>query len=135
MRTTRWDRAVTQYLRVLAWILIALPSASCVTTHLYAHHTLEGAYFPASRVGDVRRGMTETEVKAVLGNPLEVLSEDQGVVWRYFERAQPQWCDGGKPSQRPEYVVDARVSFKDGTVTDTSVTKRGSSFDALPMPE
>ncbi len=126
---------MTQYRRVLAGILIALPIASCVTAHLYAHHTLEGAYFPVSRVGDVRRGMTETEVKAVLGSPLEVLTEGKSVVWRYFERAKPRWCDGGKPSQRPEYVVHVRVSFKDDTVTDTSITKRGSGLDALPMPE
>ena len=66
--------------------------ASGCSYALHPHRTLDGRPYEAERVAEVRAGMTNVQVEATLGSPLEVSEEGAFVVWRYFERAQLRGC-------------------------------------------
>jgi outer membrane protein assembly factor BamE (lipoprotein component of BamABCDE complex) len=79
-------------------------------------------------VADVRVGQTEAEVRALLGDPMEVLPDHETETWRYFEVFQPRGCTtevfGISLSRRPTRRVELVITFAHGHVS--AVT---------PMPE
>jgi outer membrane protein assembly factor BamE (lipoprotein component of BamABCDE complex) len=87
---------------------------------LHAHWTLEGRAYPAQRLSEIQRGMTESQVEGVLGAPLEVSDEAGSVTWRYFERAQLRGCRqsffGVTLGDSPVVATRARIYFTDGVV-------------------
>jgi hypothetical protein len=87
---------------------------------LHPHQTLEGRAYPAVRIGEVQKGMTEAQVEGVLGAPLEV-GEDAGfVTWRYFERAQLRGCRQSflwmTLADAPVVTTQAKIYFTAGIV-------------------
>jgi outer membrane protein assembly factor BamE (lipoprotein component of BamABCDE complex) len=113
--------------RLLAGALLLLPSfPACMTPRLYAHHTIEGQPFRFTGLAELKQGMTGDAVRSTLGDPLEVAEAGDVMVWRYFERANPRWCDGGSSSVvPPEYSIDAVLVFQDGSLLLHSVRKSG----------
>jgi hypothetical protein len=110
--------------RLVALIVGGMSAASCVTARLHPYRLLDGAPFPAARAADVHAGMTEGQVRAALGVPLEVLTANGDPAWRYYERAQARWCGAGTLGvQRPEYTRELRVFFRHGLVVRTSADR------------
>lgn len=108
---------------------LLLAGNGCVAT-MYVHRTLEGQYFPSERLGEMHQGLTAEEVVQVLGEPLAREEDGASAKWRYFERAQPRWCDGGNPHQaRPEYRVEALLYFRDRVLQSSHVVRHGTSSE------
>jgi outer membrane protein assembly factor BamE (lipoprotein component of BamABCDE complex) len=107
-------------------LVAALPAWACVAT-LYAHRTIEGAPFPFAQLPAVREGMPAGEVRALLGAPLQTTDAQAASTWRYFERANPRWCDGDSSrSKRPEYSIEAILVFSGGVLVNKSVNQSGT---------
>ena len=114
------------------WMKAALATlvTCCVSgcmTHLYAHRTLEGTPFRFDGLAQLHDGMTFEEVRGTLGSPLEVTDAGEISMWRYFERANPRWCDGGSTKAvPPEYSVEVVLVFRSGAVVIKKVRQVGS---------
>ena len=103
-------------LAVVTWALLA----SGCSYALHPRSTFEGRAYPADRIAEIQRGMTESQVEGVLGAPLDV-REDAGLVtWRYFERAQLRGCRqsffGVPLGDTPVVTTQARIYFTAGVV-------------------
>jgi outer membrane protein assembly factor BamE (lipoprotein component of BamABCDE complex) len=110
----------------LGALVAALSAWACVAT-LYPHRTIEGAPFPFAQLPAVREGMTSEEVRALLGAPLQRTDAQEASTWRYFERANPRWCDGGSSgSNRPEYSIEAILVFSGAVLANKSVNQSGT---------
>ena len=110
-------------LLVLTGVLFAGPTG-CVTTHLYAHRTLEGSFIPADRLDLIHEGLPAEQVRELLGEPLTVETATGGEMWRYFERAQPRWCDGGsRRANAPEYTLEVLLYIRAGAVETKKVVR------------
>ena len=77
--------------RVLALLTVVTASSACIG--LLPRTTLEGKPFNASQVQTVRYGLVEPDVRRLLGEPFEVMTDAQRTVWRYYERFTPRGCD------------------------------------------
>ena len=99
--------------RVLALLTVVTISSACVG--LRPRTTLEGKPFNASQVQTVRYGLAELEVRELLGEPFEVMTDAQHTVWRYYERFTPRGCDRNPPVISQEF----RVTFVGGRVEST----------------
>jgi outer membrane protein assembly factor BamE (lipoprotein component of BamABCDE complex) len=99
--------------RLLALLGVVAISSACVV--LRARTTLKGRPFNASQVLTVRHGLAEPEVRGLLGEPLEVMTDGQHTVWRYYERFTPRGCDPNPPVISQEF----RVTFLAGRVVST----------------
>jgi outer membrane protein assembly factor BamE (lipoprotein component of BamABCDE complex) len=105
----------------LTWLAV-LSCTACVGLH--PRTTLEGRRFAAERVGEVRAGQTEAEVRALLGAPHESLRSGEDDLWRYYERFEPRGCEHPRPIVTKEF----RVRFKAGIVVGTEpVARLGSA--------
>jgi outer membrane protein assembly factor BamE (lipoprotein component of BamABCDE complex) len=113
-QTLEGARELTNVLgRVLAIVLVVAMSTGCAT--LRPRTTLEGRPFNVANVASVTAGLRESEVRALLGEPFEVLAGHPGLVWRYYERFTPRGCDPGPPVITQEF----RVSLVGGRVVST----------------
>jgi len=99
--------------RALATLAIIGTSMACFG--LRPRTTLEGNPFNVAEVGAVRPGLAEPEVRALLGEPFEVTTDEEGSVWRYYERFIPRGCDLNPPTISQEF----RVEFVAGRVVST----------------
>jgi hypothetical protein len=71
--------------------------------------------------------MTAEEVQALLGAPLERTVAEHGSKWRYYERANPRWCDGGSSKAKPpEYSIEVTLLFEAGILTTKNITQSGT---------
>jgi hypothetical protein len=71
--------------------------------------------------------MSFEEVRTKLGNPLETQEGDGVSMWRYFERANPRWCDGGSSKAiPPEYSIQAILVFKAGSLALKDIKRTGT---------
>src|SRR5262245_40836146 len=95
---------------IIASLVMSLGCATFRAT-MYAHRTLAGAPFNFKELDRVVEGMSAPVVRQALGEPLEIKNAGDGIEWRYFERANPHWCnaDDGAP---PEYSIDVRLLFR-----------------------
>ena len=99
----------------------------CVTSTIYAHRTIEGAPFRFQGLPRVTEGMSFDEVREALGPPLEVNEAGDTAMWRYFERANPRWCDeGSSKAVAPEYSVQATLVFRSGALVLKDVKQSGT---------
>jgi len=98
---------------VLALLTVVTTSSACAS--LRPRTTLEGQPFDASQVRAVRYGLPERDVRGLLGEPFEVLTDQQRTVWRYYERFTPRGCDPNPPVISQEF----RVTFLAGRVVST----------------
>ena len=114
--------------RGLAAVALAMALGGCVTTTtLYAHRTIEGAPFRFQALSKITEGMSFDEVRESLGPPLEVKEAGETVTWRYFERANPMWCDGGSAKAvAPEYSIQATFVFRTGALVLREVKQSGA---------
>ena len=97
----------------VATVWVGAVSTGCVA--LRPRTTLDGRFFPAARVIDIRAGQTESQVRALLGEPYEVLKSGENEVWRYYERFEPRGCDDPPPTITREFSV----YFRNGSVVGT----------------
>ena len=112
---------------IITGLLTAVWFSGCVYTHLYGHNTIEGARFPFERLESLHEGMSNDDVHAALGEPLEVTNSGGLSMWRYFERANPRWCDGGSSKAvPPEYSIEAILVFEQGTLAIKKVSTKGT---------
>jgi hypothetical protein len=114
-----WRLVITAYLVV---------SAAC-SYALHPHQTLDGKPYEWSRAAAIKPGATEAEVLAELGQPLEVLTAEQGTVWRYYERARLWGCRtellGVIPwGDTPVVSNEAKFRFVHGVVERVDVAPR-----------
>lgn len=110
------------------WVVleIALCSLGCVVTTMYGHRTMEGAPFRFDGLGELTEGMSFEQVRKTLGTPLEEQDAAGVSMWRYFERANPRWCDGGSSKAvPPEYSIQAILIFRDGALLLKDVKQTG----------
>jgi len=107
--------------RMLALLALVACTTACISLH--ARTTLDGRPFDVAKVEAIHGGMTESDVRQVLGEPFEVLADPEHTVWRYYERFTPRGCDPNPPTVSREF----RVSFVAGLVV--------SSKGAMPPPE
>jgi hypothetical protein len=71
----------------------------------------------------IHGGLTESEVRQILGEPFEILAGREHTVWRYYERFTPRGCDPNPPTVSQEF----RVRFLAGVVVP--------SEGAMPPPK
>jgi len=57
--------------------------------------------------------MTQTDVRAILGDPFESTEQGSQTQWRYYERFTPRGCNPPALSQQ------IRVTFQDGAVVSS----------------
>ena len=125
MRQRRARIAVRKACAIPLAAFLLFASGGCVAT-TYGHRTLEGQRFAVERVPELRNGLTTSDVSALLGQPLTTREDGDVSVWHYFERAQPKWCDGGNArGARPEYRIDATLSFRAGILERIAIDRKG----------
>ena len=116
---TSQGAAMTRLRTCLVVAIGALLANGCAYA-LHPHWTLDGRAYPADRVSEIQRGMTESQVEGVLGAPLEVREDAGSTTWRYFERAQLRGCRqslfGVTVGDTPVVATQARIYFADGVV-------------------
>ena len=115
--------------RSICGILVVslLPACTTIRVSLYPHRTLEGQPFNFAGLAELREGMTSEAIRTALGNPLEVAQSGDVTMWRYFERANPRWCDGGSSKAvPPEYSVDAVLVFRSDVLLLHNVRQSGT---------
>jgi outer membrane protein assembly factor BamE (lipoprotein component of BamABCDE complex) len=111
--------------QLLGVIAVACMTSACTAT-IYVHRTIEGQPFRFEGLTELRQGMTSDAVRLALGEPLDVAESGDLTLWRYFERANPRWCDGGSSkAARPEYSVDAVLVFRNDSLLLHNVRRRG----------
>lgn len=69
-------------------ILVALAAASVGCSHADGVKVVAGRRFPIESVSKVEPGMTEDQVRATLGDPIEMRLAEAGTSWRYFYEVQ-----------------------------------------------
>ena len=100
--------------RILAGLLSLLVcTTACVG--LRPRTTLEGRPFDVANVQSIHPGLTEPDVRALLGEPYEATVDGEHTVWRYYERFTPRGCDANPPTIAQEF----RVRFAAGHVVST----------------
>jgi outer membrane protein assembly factor BamE (lipoprotein component of BamABCDE complex) len=100
--------------RILAGLLtLLICTTACVG--LRPRTTLEGRPFDVANVQSIHPGLTEPDVRALLGEPYEVTVDGEHTVWRYYERFTPRGCDANPPTISQEF----RVRFAAGHVVST----------------
>jgi hypothetical protein len=75
--------------------------------------TLDGKPFDAAKAHDIHAGLTEADVRSLLGEPFEVEADARVTRWRYYERFTPRGCDP------PTVTQEFRVSFVAGVVVSS----------------
>jgi len=90
------------------------------------HITIEGHLFNFGALPTVVEGESFANVREALGEPLEVHEAGDSVTWRYYERANPRWCDGGSSNNPPEYRIEALLVFTNGTLASKTVEQVGT---------
>ena len=108
-------RASLMARRLLTVLVASVCAAACMYA-LQPRTTLEGVPFDAAKADSVRIGLTEAEVRQVLGEPFEVKAEAGHTHWRYYERFTPRGCNPPTLSQ------ELRVSFVSGAVVSSQLT-------------
>ena len=108
--------------RTLAVLGLVACTTGCMTWALQPRTTLEGKSFDAAKVDTVRQGLTESEVRDILGEPFAVTVDSGHTVWRYYERFTPRGCNP------PVVSREFRVAFVAGLV----VSREGSLPSANP---
>ena len=113
--------------RRVAVLLLALAASGCVTfsSAIYAHQTLDGARFQFKNLDKVVEGMNSSSVREALGEPLKSKVSAGISEWRYFERANPRWCDAGG-GKAPEYTIEVNLVFRDDTLVSKAVKQVGT---------
>jgi outer membrane protein assembly factor BamE (lipoprotein component of BamABCDE complex) len=121
-----WRRPFRTAGAVVLGAAFLLIGSGCVVATTYVHRTLEGQQFPVERLSELRPGLSAQEVVTLLGQPLTTREEGDRIIWRYLERAHPKWCDGGDRHQvRPEYRVEAVLSFRAGLLERSEIAREG----------
>ena len=115
--------------RLATWaIAFCAGSAAACATGLHPYTTLAGRHFPSTQTAELHEGQTPNEVRAILGEPFEVMDGVEGTVWRYYERAHPRGCTsylfGLSLGSRPEWVNEAIVTFRSDRVIAVKVHKQ-----------
>ena len=120
-----------------AWLfLLAATSLAGCASHLYAHHTLAGRYFPVQRAAELQRGLAADAVRNLLGEPLQIDERSSGSTWRYFEVAQPRWCDSGRSwSKPPEYTAELILTFDADGLASAGLRTSGALQQPQLSPE
>ena len=93
---------------------------------IHPHVTLEGHLFNFDALSTVTEGMSAAQVRETLGEPLEISEAGDNVTWRYYERANPRWCDGGTTTKAPEYRIEALLLFTNGLLASKTVEQVGT---------
>jgi len=101
-------------------------AASVREAAIRPHITLEGHLFEFGALPTIAEGMSFANVRDALGEPLEISEVGDSVTWRYFERANPRWCDGGSSTEAPEYRIQALLVFTNGTLVSKTVEQVGT---------
>ena len=70
----------------LVGIVLALAFVAC--TYANGVNEIDGRWFPVERVSTLHRGMTEAEVRTILGDPFEVQGPEGDSSWRYYYKRQ-----------------------------------------------
>jgi hypothetical protein len=127
-----WSRWTAQ----LVMGLVALQAIVGCTLNMESKLTLGGRSFPFWEKERLNPGQTEPEVRALLGDPLEVSGNERETTWRYFERFHPRYCRehflGVIPlSGRRVMYREARVVFRGGQVADSTFQEGWEQ----PVPE
>jgi outer membrane protein assembly factor BamE (lipoprotein component of BamABCDE complex) len=107
--------------RALAALALVACTAACMS--LRPRTTLDGRPFNVIKVEAIHSGLTESDVREILGEPFEITADHEYSVWRYYERFTPRGCDPNPPTISREF----RVRFLAGLVV--------SSEGAMPRPE
>jgi outer membrane protein assembly factor BamE (lipoprotein component of BamABCDE complex) len=108
-------------------LLLAATSLAACASHLYAHQTLAGRYFPVERAAELQRGLAADAVRNLLGEPLQIDDASSGSTWRYFEVAKPRWCDSGRSwSKPPEYTAELILTFDAAGLTSAGLRTSGA---------
>ncbi len=86
-------------------------------TALQPRTTLDGRPFDVTKAELVRPGLTERQVRDLLGDPWQTLPQGHERVWRYYERFTPRGCDPPTLSQ------EFRVRFLNGVVVSSEAAR------------
>jgi outer membrane protein assembly factor BamE (lipoprotein component of BamABCDE complex) len=99
--------------RLLAVLVACACGAACMYG-LQPRATLQGMPFDAAKASSIHAGLTEAEVRRILGEPFEVKAEAGYTHWRYYERFTPRGCNPPTLSQELQlsFVAGAVVSSK-----------------------
>src|SRR5687768_4671210 len=78
--------------RVLLTILVTIVSAGC-SYALGPHALIDGREYHRDQVLRLTRGMGETEVRSLVGEPTEQSTRGRRVTWRYHAVYQQRACE------------------------------------------
>src|SRR4030095_6091615 len=123
--------SVEFHLRVLALgtlaVFGAVPFTGCGSYRLYGPRTLGGASMSVPEVARLKPDQNPADVRALLGDPLSVTETPTHATWRYYELAEPRWCDGGNLlARRPRYSLELLLTFRDDRLTQAVARTSGS---------
>jgi outer membrane protein assembly factor BamE (lipoprotein component of BamABCDE complex) len=101
--------------RVLLTILVTTVSAGC-SYALGSHALIDGREYHRDHVASLSRGMSEAEVRSLIGEPTEQSTGARRVTWRYHAVFQQRACEvtlfGIIPvERRPKEQYDVTLVF------------------------
>jgi outer membrane protein assembly factor BamE (lipoprotein component of BamABCDE complex) len=112
----RHSECRTRMKRIARSGLIVISLLACESGCMAAlkpRSTLEGRPFDIEGAKAIHDGQTESEVRAILGDPLQATSDGPQTVWRYYERFTPRGCSP------PILWQELRVKFQAGVVVSS----------------
>ena len=94
----------------------------------YPPRIVKGAAFPIDEAKAVQKGDTASDVRAVLGPPLEIEAEGDITVWRYYARERKDgvtYLLGLIPRRTPHFIWDyeLKLTVDDNVIETASYTE------------
>jgi outer membrane protein assembly factor BamE (lipoprotein component of BamABCDE complex) len=121
-QTTRCGaKRVARSRRIGAGVALAtwfsVGATGCFTASLQPRTTLEGRPFDVTKADAVHVGLSEPDVREILGDPLQITNDGQQTSWRYYERFTPRGCNPPILSQ------EIRITFRGGVVVSSEAVR------------
>lgn len=102
--------------RLLAFVLAGLVTGCSYAT--YPPRIVQGKAFPIEEARAVEEGDSATDVREVLGAPLEIKAQGDDEVWRYYARERKDgvaYILGFIPNRTPHFIWDYELELTIGS--------------------